>query len=92
MRDSIELASKPKKNANVAQNTTKATTTNEPASDVAIVKDSQLIVENELIKATFGSRGGKLLAVELKKYDKVQEIDGVPNKSKVVLLNDEKNE
>ena len=45
----------------------KATTTNEPASDVAIVKDSQLIVENELIKATFGSRGGKLLAVELKK-------------------------
>ena len=56
------------------------------------VKDSQVVLENDVIKATFSSKGGKLVAVELKKYDKVQEINGVPTKSKVVLLNDEKNE
>jgi YidC/Oxa1 family membrane protein insertase len=92
MRDSIELASKPKKNTNVAQSTAKAATANEPATAAGSARDSHIVVENELIKASFGTRGGKLLAVELKKYDKIQEIDGVPTKSKVILLNDDKNE
>lgn len=91
IRDSIELASKKPKHAPSAVGATSTGNEKMTQTEVA-VKDSQVVLENEVIKATFSSKGGKLVAVELKKYDKVQEINGLPTKSKVVLLNDEKNE
>lgn len=91
IRDSIELASKKPKQAPSAVGATGTGNEKITQTEVA-VKDSQVVLENDVIKATFSSKGGKLVAVELKKYDKVQEINGLPTKSKVVLLNDEKNE
>ncbi|MBL0082646.1 MAG: membrane protein insertase YidC [Saprospiraceae bacterium] len=91
-RDSIEMASKPKQALKAAPSQTattgKDTTTQETAS---VSRDTQIVLENEVMKATLSSLGGRLVSVELKKYDKVQDIKGVPSKSKVRLLNDEKN-
>ena len=91
-RDSIEMASKPKQAARAATsqiNTTGMDTTVQ--GSVLMPKDTQVVLENEVMKATLSSLGGRLISVELKNYDKVQEINGIPSKSKVRLLNDEKN-
>ena len=91
-RDSIEMASKPKPASKAAPSQAavpgKDTTSQETAT---VARDTQIVLENEVMKATLSSLGGRLVSVELKNYDKVQEIDGVPSKSKVRLLNDEKN-
>lgn len=51
------------------------------------------VIENDVMKITFSNRGGKIKAVELKQYQKVNEDEnGERTKEPLVLLDEEKNQ
>jgi YidC/Oxa1 family membrane protein insertase len=61
-------------------------------SAAAAGEQKDVVLENDLMKATFDTKGGFIKQVELKTYFKVTENeDGSKNKLPLVLLEDEKN-
>jgi YidC/Oxa1 family membrane protein insertase len=61
-------------------------------SAAAAGEQKDVVLENDLMKATFNTKGGFIKQVELKTYFKVTENeDGSKNKLPLILLEDEKN-
>ncbi|MFN4256695.1 MAG: membrane protein insertase YidC, partial [Saprospiraceae bacterium] len=49
------------------------------------------VLENDLLRVKFSSKGGRITEVWLKKFEKINTVDGVDAKSPVYLLEDAKN-
>lgn len=49
------------------------------------------VLENDLLRVKFSSKGGRITEVWLKKFEKINTVDGVDAKSPVYLLEDTKN-
>lgn len=53
--------------------------------------EQEEILENDLLRVSFTTKGGRIKAVWLKKFEKINEVNGQDTKSPVYLLEDEKN-
>lgn len=63
-----------------------------PFAPAASGEDKELVLENELFKITFSTKGGRIREVELKKYFKLVEGEGRKEERRALkLLEDEKN-
>ncbi|MEN0003789.1 MAG: membrane protein insertase YidC [Bacteroidota bacterium] len=63
-----------------------------PFAPAAVGEDTESIVENDLMKVTFSSKGGRITQVELKNHFKVlEDEEGNQTKVPLYLLEDDKN-
>jgi YidC/Oxa1 family membrane protein insertase len=60
-------------------------------SAAGIGVEQEEILENEVLRIKFSTKGGRIKEVLLKKFDKINEVGGVDVKSPVYLLEDAKN-
>jgi YidC/Oxa1 family membrane protein insertase len=60
-------------------------------SAAGVGTEQEETLENEVVKIKFNTKGGRIKEILLKKFDKINEVNGADQKSPVYLLEDAKN-